>query len=68
MTGPQKRVLTGYDEIHNRHAHPDGASASASESYSIVSLGGGRDLATPTLIEHHPGLQYYYSRLWGGRE
>lgn len=23
MTGPQKRVLSGYDELHNRHAHPD---------------------------------------------
>ena len=26
MTGPQKRVLTGYDEIHNRHTHPEEAS------------------------------------------
>lgn len=23
MTGPQKRVLSGYDEIHNRHAKPN---------------------------------------------
>ena len=28
MTGPQKRVLTGYDEIHNRHTHPDETTAS----------------------------------------
>ena len=23
MTGPKKRVLSGYDAIHNRHARPD---------------------------------------------
>lgn len=26
MTGPQKRVLSGYNEIHNRHTRPDEAS------------------------------------------
>ena len=26
MTGPQKRVLSSYEEIHNRHARPDGGS------------------------------------------
>ena len=26
MTGPQKRVLSSYEQIHNRHARPDEAS------------------------------------------
>lgn len=29
MTGPQKRVLSSYEQIHNRHARPDEAAVSS---------------------------------------
>ncbi len=54
MTGPQKRVLSGYDEIHNRHVHPDGASASKCYSGLVFVVGGGS--TTPTLMELQPSL------------